>query len=74
MSTKFTVIKKSSSAIEEVMFDATRGTTIVAMKNGSSYVYRGVSDSVVGSWMKAKSSGKFFQTKIKGKFESTKIS
>lgn len=62
-----------SSNIDAVAFDAATSTLGVRFKNGGTYHYADVPQSVYDEFLAASSIGKFFFAHIKGKYTCEKV-
>jgi hypothetical protein len=64
-----------SSLITNVSYDAAaQKLSVTTTKNGATYAFSGVPQSVVTELTNAQSKGRFFNQNIRGRFPTTKVS
>ena len=66
-SVKFTTVS-GSSLIES--YARAAGDLALRLKNGSTYIYKGVDEKTYKGFLDASSKGKYFGTSIRGKFSA----
>lgn len=69
----FEIFQKDSSNVEFFGIDPVQDKLIMQFRNGTSYIYSGLSMDLMKAAMNCESIGKFFSSQIAGKFESQKI-
>ena len=67
------MISVSSSNLAAVGYDPSDSTLVVEFKNGTTYKYRQVPQSIFDGLMRASSKGAFFNAKIKDHYRHTRL-
>ena len=57
-----------SSAIAAIRYDEAKKRMWITFNTGKTYLYHGVSSSVVGAFLSAGSKGRFYLSRIKGRY------
>lgn len=63
----------TSTAIQEIDYDAERAKLLVRFASGESYVYVGVPGEVHRSFLEADSKGRFFQAEIRDRYPYNRL-
>lgn len=63
----------NSSCFSKIGYSDAHETLVLVFRNGGTYLYSGVPESVWQSFRAADSLGRYFNTKIKGNFPSEKV-
>ena len=69
---KETFIPKSST-IDEVVYDGDEQKMVITFKDGRSYEYSAVPQSVYMQMQRAPSAGSFFARQVKGRYNDTEL-